>query len=131
MPSPVFLAPAHCSVPKLCVEGKSFLYLPFLGARCPMSPPLMPLQDQGLHGWRNRETAGCHLSHLCLPELGLCQPPSPHVPSLEVLPRFSSFGNSLKGQIGLPDVLFQPAESARGCEVMAISGVSLGPVTPS
>lgn len=96
-----------------------------------MSPPLMPPQDHGLHGWRNREAVGCHLSHLRLPEQGLCQPPSPHVPSLEALPRFSSFGNSLKGQIGLSDVLVHPAESAQGCEVMAISGVSLRPVTPS
>lgn len=91
-----------------------------------MSPPLMLLQDQGLHGWRNREAIGCHLSHLRLPELGLCQPPSPHVPSLEALPRFSSFGNSLKGQIGLSDVLVHPAESDQAVKLWQSVGSALG-----
>lgn len=96
-----------------------------------MPLPLMPLQYQGLHEWRDREPEVCCLSCLsCRLVLGLHLPSPPQVPSLEALLRLLSFRNSLKGLAGLLDALGHPQESAQGC-VMASSGVNLGPVPPS
>ena len=123
-PSSDFLALAHHTVPKLCVES-AFLCSPLLEPRYSMPLPLIPLQYQGLHEWGNREPEVCFLSCLsCLLELCLRQPSPPQEPSLEVLLRLLSFRNSLKGLAGLPalghlrrvlrDVLWQAVGSALG-----------------